>query len=291
MGQVMFIVWRESVEALLVVGILYAWLNNGDAAARRGLPYLWAGVAAGVLLAILLGFALLGFSELLSGEAQTYFQIGMVLIAAMLIVQMVLWMRKHGRTLKKDMETSLKSNYDSGNWWGVFTLAALAIAREGSETAVFLYGLGVGQQGNIGPMLLAALLGLALAFLTFYLLQLGGKLFSWRRFFQVTEIMLLLLAAGLMLTGVEKLFDLLLENVDWVSNLSFASTLTAPMWDSSALLDDSGVAGGLMASLVGYRAHPTLLALFAYVVYWALIWRALQPRSAAASSSPLPKTS
>ena len=52
MGQVLFIVWRESVEALLVVGILYAWLKNGDVAARRGLPYLWAGVGLGVLAAI-----------------------------------------------------------------------------------------------------------------------------------------------------------------------------------------------------------------------------------------------
>lgn len=101
MGQVMFIVWRESVEALLVVGILYAWLKNGDVAARRGLPYLWGGVVAGVVLAAALGAALLGFSELLSGDAQTYFQIAIVLIAAVLIVQMVFWMRKHGRTLKK----------------------------------------------------------------------------------------------------------------------------------------------------------------------------------------------
>ena len=57
MGQVLFIVWRESVEALLVVGILYAWLKNGDADARRGIPYLWAGVAAGLLAAVALGAA------------------------------------------------------------------------------------------------------------------------------------------------------------------------------------------------------------------------------------------
>jgi high-affinity iron transporter len=165
MGQVLFIVWRESVEALLVVGILYAWLNNGDAAARRGLPYLWGGVAAGIVAALALGAALLGFSELLSGDAQTYFQIGMVLIAAVLIVQMVFWMRKHGRTLKKDMESSLKANYETGNWWGVFLLVALAIAREGSETAVFLYGIGMGEQdASRGALIFAGVLGFALAF-------------------------------------------------------------------------------------------------------------------------------
>jgi high-affinity iron transporter len=276
MGQVLFIVWRESVEALLVVGILYAWLNNGDAAARRGLPYLWSGVAAGIVAALALGGALLGFSELLSGDAQTYFQIGMVLIAAVLIVQMVFWMRKHGRTLKKDMESSLKVNYETGNWWGVFLLVALAIAREGSETAVFLYGIGMGQQdASRGALIFAGVLGFGLAFLTFYLLQLGGKIFSWRRFFQVTEIILLLLAAGLLLTGVEKLLDLLLESSDWFSSLDFVSTLTAPVWDTSWLLDDSSTAGSLVSTLTGYRARPALMSVAIYVIYWLVVSSAL----------------
>jgi high-affinity iron transporter len=276
MGQVLFIVWRESVEALLVVGILYAWLKNGDVAARRGLPYLWGGVAAGIVTALALGAALLGFSEILSGDAQTYFQIGMVLIAAVLIVQMVFWMRKHGRTLKKEMESSMQSNYASGNWWGVFLLVALAIAREGSETAVFLYGIGMGQQdASTGALIFAGVLGFALAFLTFYLLQLGGKIFSWRRFFQVTEIILLLLAAGLLLTGVEKLVDLLMESSDWFGSLDIMSSLMAPLWDTSAVLDDSSTVGSLMATLIGYRAHPPLLSVLIYVAYWLVVFFAL----------------
>ncbi len=282
MGQVLFIVWRESVEALLVVGILYAWLNNGDAAARRGLPYLWAGVAAGIVMALALGAALLGFSELLSGDAQTYFQIAMVLIAAVLIVQMVFWMRKHGRTLKKDMESSLQANTQSGNWWGVFLLVALAIAREGSETAVFLYGIGMGQQdASTGALVFAGVLGFALAFLTFYLLQLGGKVFSWRRFFQVTEIILLLLASGLMLTGVEKLVDLLMESSDWFGSLDIMSSLMAPLWDTSGVLDDSSTVGSLVATLTGYRAHPPLMSVAIYVIYWLVVFFALGKSSKA----------
>lgn len=273
MGQVLFIVWRESVEALLVVGILYAWLRNGDAAARRGLPYLWAGVLAGIVIAVALGAALLGFSEILSGDAQTYFQIGMVLIASILIVQMVFWMRRHGRTLKKDMESSLQVNTASGNWWGVFLLVTLAIAREGSETAVFLYGIGTGQHdASPGSLMFAGVIGFGLAFLTFYLLQLGGKIFSWRRFFQVTEILLLLLAAGLMLTGVEKLLDLLMESSDWFASLDTPSYLMASAWDTRWLLDDSSTAGSLISTLTGYRARPSLASVAIYVLYWLVIF-------------------
>ncbi|HEY4071705.1 MAG TPA: FTR1 family protein [Herbaspirillum sp.] len=281
MGQVLFIVWRESVEALLVVGILYTWLKNGGQAARSGLPYLWSGVAFGILLAVGLGAALVGFSEFLSGNAQTYFQIAMVLIAAVLIVQMVFWMRKHGRTLKSDLETSLENNVATGRWWGVFLLTALAIAREGSETAVFLYGIGLSQQGeSSGALMLAAVLGLALAFLTFYVLQLGGKIFSWRRFFHVTEILLLFLAAGLLLTGLEKLIDVLVENIDWLTNADFTSTLTAPVWNSTWLLDDTSTLGGLVAMLTGYRAQPALMSVIIYIAYWLFIYMALRrPRA------------
>jgi high-affinity iron transporter len=261
MGQVLFVVWRESVEALLVVGILYAWLKNGDTAAQRGLPYLWAGVGAGVLAAVVLGAALVGFSEFLSGDAADYFQTGMVLIACVLIVQMVLWMKRHGRTLKRDMERTLQERTRDGNGWGVAVLVALAIAREGSETVIFLYGLGFGQSGHVSHGdILAVVLGLGLAFLTFYILQLGGRLFSWRHFFRFTEIMLLLLGAGLLQTGVDKLID-----------KEILPLGISQVWNSAALLDDSSTVGSLVASLTGYRAHPSLTNLVAYALYWLVV--------------------
>lgn len=261
MGQILFIVWRESVEALLVVGILYAWLRNGDAAARKGLPYLWAGVGIGVLAAIALGAALVVFTEAMSGDAQDYFQIAMVLVACVLVVQMTLWMRQHGRTLKRDMEASLERSTRDANWWAITVLVALAIAREGSETVIFLYGVGLGQNGHVdGSQVIAIVLGLALAFLSFYVFQLGGKYFSWRTFFRVTEIMLFFLAAGLFELGVDKLIDKEL--------LPAGHTL----WDTSAILDDSHPFGGLVATLTGYRAHPSMTNLAAYVVFWAVIW-------------------
>jgi high-affinity iron transporter len=223
---------------------------------------LWAGVAAGLLAAIALGAALVGFTEELSGDAQDYFQTAMVLVACVLIVQMVLWMKQHGRTMKRDMEASLQRSKQDANWWGVTVLVALAIAREGSETVIFLYGLGFGQSGHVDAMqYLAVAIGLGLAFLTFYLLQLGGKIFSWRLFFRVTEIMLLFLAAGLFETGVDKLID-----------KEILPVIVNQVWDSSRLLDDSSTFGSLVATLTGYRAHPAGMNLVAYAVYWAVVF-------------------
>jgi len=261
MGQVLFVVWRESVEALLVIGILCAWLRNGDKVARQGLSYLWLGVGLGLVAAFAFGFALLSFSETLSGEAQDYFQIAMVWIAAVLIVQMVLWMKFHGRTLKQGMETSLQKSTQNAQWWGVTLLAALAVAREGSETVIFLYGLGFGKAGYILPSHLAGvLIGFGLAFLTVYVLQLGGKLFSWRAFFRVTETMLLFLASGLVQAGVDKLID-----------KDILPSLVDPLWSTTALLDDTSGLGSLLAALTGYRAYPSLMNVLVCLVYWATV--------------------
>jgi high-affinity iron transporter len=275
MGQILFIVWRESVEALLVVGILYAWLRNGDADARRGIPYLWAGVAIGLIAALALGAALAGFTEVLSGEAQDYFQAVMVLVACVLIVQMVLWMRRHGRTLKRDMEASLSESSRNANGWGVAILVALAIAREGSETVIFLYGLGFAHAGHVDThQALAVVIGLGLALLTFYLLQLGGKIFSWRAFFRVTEIMLLFLGAGLFETGIDKLID-----------KEVLPVIVNQLWDSSWLLDDSSTFGALVGSLTGYRAHPAGMNLLAFAIYWIVVITLLRRSGVARKSA------
>ena len=275
MGQVMFIVWRESVEALLVVGILHAWLANPEHGAKRGLPYLWTGVALGIAAAVALGAALVGFTEVLSGDAQDYFQTAMVLIACVLIVQMVFWMKRHGRTLKRDMESSLQKNQDQGTWWGVLVLVALAIAREGSETAIFLYGIGFGQQGSVPlSMWLAVVIGFVLALFTFWLLQLGGKIFSWRLFFRVTEIMLLFLAAGLLESGLDRLIS-----------LELVPTLVDQLWDTSAILDDASPFGSLVATLTGYRAHPAGMNLLVYAMYWVFMWALLKRAGAPAKQA------
>lgn len=276
MGQVAFIVWRESVEALLVVGILHAWLAHtpGAGAARR---WLWGGVAAGLVMALALALALYSAQSLLL-DWQEQLQTLMVLVAAALIVQMVLWMRAHGRTLKRDLEQDLSRRAATRNWWGVALLAALAIAREGSEAVVFLYGtLSAAPGAGLPSMLLAALAGLAAALATFALLQLGGRVLNWRQFFRATEVLLLLLAGALVVTALEKL-----QALEWLP------PLVDGVWDSSWLLPDMGRAGGVLAALAGYRAQPSLMTVLGLTGYWLLMAVLLRRSTPAAAPVPAP---
>jgi high-affinity iron transporter len=258
MGNALFIVWRESTEAMLVVGILYAWLAKHPDV-RRGMRYLWGGVAAGVGLALALAAVMLGVTQFLSDQGLEYFQLAMMLVASALIVQMVFWMRHHGRTLKRELESDMQENAKAANWWGLLVVVALAVGRESAETVVFLYGLGAQNEG-VGRFATVLVLGLGAAFATFWALQKGGKVLSWRVFFRVSEILLLLLAGGLLVSAVDKLIA-----------LDVLPPLVDPTWDTSAVLDDSGRVGGLIASLTGYRARPALLPLIALAVYWATV--------------------
>lgn len=264
--QILFVMWRETVEAMLVVGILYAWLSHRPEG-RSGLRYLWSGVFTGLAGAVLLGLGIEAISSVLGDEGQEYFQSALMLVAAALIVQMVFWMRRHGRTLRRDMEGALSQHVEQQHWWGVFALAAIAVAREGSETVLFLGSLassGPGLHG--GSFWLALVLGVVLAALTFQLLQLGGRVFSWRVFFRLTEALLLLLGGALLVSGVEKLIDVqLLPALVW------------QLWDSSLLLDDGSVVGSVVAAFTGYRARPSLLVCLVLVVYWLAMWRLARP--------------
>ncbi|CAM5183145.1 High-affinity iron transporter OS=Castellaniella defragrans OX=75697 GN=HNR28_003202 PE=3 SV=1 [Castellaniella defragrans] len=259
MDQVAFIVWRESIEALLVVGILYAWLRASPEG-RRGLPWLWGGVGAGLLLAGALALVLLGVASWLSDTGQEWFQVVMALAACALVVQMVLWMRQHGRGLKRELETGASEQIHHQQWWGLLVLVMIAVAREGSETVVFLYGTVLSSQheGGVVAMSLAGLGGFAVALLTFWLLQLGGRIITWRRFFRVTEILLLLLASALLVSATDRLLS-----------LGVLPALMDPVWDSSWLLGTEQGLGKVLADFAGYRAMPALSQLLIWLAYWA----------------------
>ncbi len=255
MGNALFIIWRESAEAMLVVGIVYAWLKRQPDAAL-GRRYLWAGVAAGVALALALAAAMLGVAHFLSGDALDYFQIAIMFVASGLIVQMVLWMRRHGRTLRSDLETRMRENADAANWWGMAVVVALAVGRETAETVVFLYGVGM-QQMPTHQLLAVIAIGLFLAWATFWLLQQGSRFLSWRVFFKGSEILLLLLAGGLLVSGIDRLIS-----------AGILPPLADQLWNTTAILDDSTRFGGFVAAMTGYRAQPALLPMLCLAVYW-----------------------
>ena len=260
MAQALLIVWRESVEALLVIGLLYAWLQRLPTLQRpRGERGLWLGVAAGTGLALLLATLMIMVSHWLSGTAGEWFQVIMAVLASVLVLQMVIWMAGSSAA-----SYTRKAPAHPG---AIALLATLAIAREGSEIALFLYGA-VASSSSSG-MLTGALGGLVLGGVSFIVLQKGSRLLDWRRFFQLSTLLLTLLGGAMLISAVDRASSLLMglelpaQAYDWLGNAA---------WDSSAMLDDGSRTGALFANLTGYRARPTLPDLLLLTGYWLVAW-------------------
>jgi high-affinity iron transporter len=257
MGNSLFIVWRESVEAMLVIGILYGWLkrNEDNAGSAAGLRALWVGIGVGMALAGALGWAMLSAQSELSGQALEYFQIAILFVAACLIAQMVLWMQKHGRQMKHSLEREVANAVQRSGSFGIAAVAAVAVAREGAETVIFLYGMGMEGKGT--DLAVGASLGLLLAALTAAAVNRGLRFLNYRQFFRASGFLLLLFAVALLATGVERLIG-----------LGWLPALVDPVWDSSRLLDDNSGPGALLSAFTGYRARPSLMLLAVYASYW-----------------------
>lgn len=267
---IIFVIWRESTEALLIIGILNAWLTHRPSLERVAAQrWLWCGAGAGFLGAVGLAAVLIQVGDALSDEAQEYFQMGVVFVAAALIVQMIFWMRRNGRTIQVDLHGALEGAARKSKWFAVFCLAALAVLREGSETAIFLYGTMAGIPGGSFAPMLSVALGLLAGLGTYWLLQVSGRIFSWRFFFRVTEVMLLFLAASLVMAGLDHLVS-----------LGMLPSPSVGLWDTSQFLPDSGMFGSMIAGLTGYRSKPLLVEVCVYAAYWVLIlWFLNRPRA------------
>lgn len=266
MGQVLFVVWRESFEALIVIGIIYAWIKRHPDA-KNGMKYLWGGVALGLVISVLLALIIYGVFNVLDDTAQSLFMIFMELLACILIVQMVYWMNKHGSSMKTQIEAGITNSAVHHKWWGATIIIAIAIAREGSEIVVFLSSFIMSLTSvNAGDFFIEVAGGIAIAGLTLYAFLLTNRYVSWKIFFKVTGIILLFLAVSLLLKGVEEIANLLIEY-----DYSIPEFLIYPAWDTTSLLDDSGAIGNFISSFLAYRSQPIWLSVITFIVYWIVV--------------------
>ncbi len=266
MGQVLFVVWRESFEALLVVGIIYAWIKRSPTP-QQGMKYLWGGVIFGLFLAVILALSIYGVFSSLEDMWQSLFMITMEILACVLIVQMVYWMNGQGKSLKANIENELTQKTQQQSAWGILLIIAIAIAREGSEVVVFLSShiMALNTQTAL-PFFIEVLIGLVVAAFTLWLFLLTSKVISWRYFFTVTGFLLLFLAVSLLLKAVEEIANLLIE-----MDFELPDFFIYPLWDISHILDDSSIFGNFLVSFFAYRSQPIGLSVVTFILYWVVV--------------------
>jgi high-affinity iron transporter len=265
--RIAFIVWRESFEALLVISILQAWTVHEGAEIRRCAARAIAGgstigILAAAGLALLMGEA----SDLLSGDREEVLQFVLAATASGLMLRMVFWMRGAARGASMDMKTQAAGTARTGDWTALGLLAALAVAREGAETVVFLFGMLSGSDLGAGLVAGSGAIGIATAILTLLAFRSGASAFPRKAVSMLSQVLLLILGSGLLMTAVDKAIS-----------LDFVSTMTSPLWDTSWLLNDAIGPGAFISGLAGYRSRPELFPLLALGFYWMVASLAYAP--------------
>jgi len=248
---------RESVEASMIIAILLAYLNR---IGRRGhFRDVFIGVAAALVLATAGGAVAYATIRSYDGSrVQTIFETATYLLAAAVLTYMTFWMRRHARSLSKELRARAEAALDGRARWGLGLLAFQAVGREGLETVVFT--LAIIFSTSAASALSGAVLGLAggLA-VAFVIYRLGHRL-NLGRFFTVIGVLLMVFAAGLLANSVQNM-----QELGWLP------VLDAPMWHSASMLSQDSAFGDVLHSFFGYSDAPTPLQLLIYVGYLAVV--------------------
>ena len=197
------VVLREGFEASLVVGIVCAFLDRTGR--RDGFAAVWTGVAAALALSLAVGAALFAAGAELEGRSELVFEGAVMLAAAGLLTWMIFWMRNRARTIRKELESRTRAALDTGSVVGVALVVFVGVAREGVETALFLFSAVEGSDPAVS--LAASALGAAAAVALGYLFYRGSHRLDLRTFFTATSVLLLLFAGYLLASGLHELAE------------------------------------------------------------------------------------
>ncbi len=246
------IVFREMLEAALIVGIV--------AAATRDVPKRARWIVAGVLCGLLGAAIVAGFtdriSQFASGVGQEIFNASILGIAVVMLGWHSIWMSSHGAKLAANARNIGNAIRDGSKERQILLIViGVAVLREGSETVLFLYGIAASETTGATGMLMGGLVGALAGVVVGYALYAGLLKIPMRWFFSATNTLVLLLAAGMASQAARFLIQ---------ANL--LPSLASPMWDSSALIADKSVVGRLLHGLIGYDSRPAGMQLVFYMI-------------------------
>jgi high-affinity iron transporter len=244
---------REGVEASLIVGIIAAFLvKEGRQDAMR---QMWAGVAVAIALCIGVAVILRTIGQELPQQQQEGMETVIGLIAVSAVTYMIVWMRRHARSIKATLEGSAASALATGSTMALVGMAFLAVLREGFETSVFL--LAAFQDASDTTAAGAgAVIGLVAAVAIGVGIYRGGVSINLTRFFRVTGLILVFVAAGLLATAVHTAHE-----AGWFNDLQGqAVNLT---W----LVQPGTISGSLLTGMLGLQPTPTVGEALIYLLY------------------------
>jgi len=259
---------RETLEVALVIGIVLAYLAKTNNTQYKKTVYY--GIVFGVILSIIAAVIFTFFAGGFEGRAEAIFEGTTMLIASVLLTTMILWMLRQ-KHVAREIESKVAKHVAAASYsqtyaYGLFLLIVAAVLREGVETVIFLSALNFAS----GISFVGGLLGVATAIAIGYLFFIGSRKVNLKRFFSISSIFLILIAAGLVAHGVHELQEAavipyVVKEV-WDINPAVAVEGVYP------LLHEKGFFGSFLKGLFGYNGNPSLLEILFYAGYLGVIF-------------------
>lgn len=251
------IVFRETLEAALIIGIL--------AAATTGLAgrnhWLAGGVVAGLIGAAVVALFTGQLADLAEGTGQDLFNAAVLGIAVAMLAWHNIWMARHGIELAKNAKSLGKEVRDgSRDLMALAVVIALAVLREGSETALFLYGLAASNESGLATTAGGGVIGLMAGGLAGFGLYAGFVRVPARWFFGATSGLILLMAASMAA-----------QMARFLSQSDVLPSLGTTFWDTSSILPNQNPLGAVLHSVMGYDATPSGIQVLFYFTAMGLI--------------------
>ncbi len=272
MFAALIIVFREVIEAGLIVGIVLA-ATRTVAGSRR---WIFAGIIGGVAGSAVVALFTGTIASAFAGSGQELFNAAILAFAVVMLIWHNVWMASHGRDMSRDLRrTGQEVTRGEQSLLALALVVGIAVLREGSEIVLFLYGIAITANGSAAELFIGGLAGLlmgaALSALTYF----GLLKVPTRHLFTVTGAMISLLAAGLAA-----------QSTHFLEQAGVLTTLDRTAWDTSAILSDGSIPGRVLHTLIGYSDRPSIMQVIVYLVTLATIYalsRAFAPRLAAAT--------
>ena len=287
----LIIMFREVLEASLIIGILYTYLRKSGN--DSSIKMLWGGVSSAILISIIASIIFQMIAGGFEGNASKIFEGVIMIIASAVLTTMIIWMAQN-KNISEDLKNQAKESLSSGFKYGIFTLAFVAVFREGVEIILFLYAIGIKDGISIFPSVIGSLLGL----LAGYAIFVQGVKIPLKKFFNVTSVFLIFVAAGMLTYGVHELEsggvipyvggDTQLEEDNIIATRMNGESKTftlnqekkaekwaSRIWDinpkknsdgSYPIFHDKGSIGGLFKGFFGYNGDPSLIEFITWVI-------------------------
>ena len=253
----LIIVFREVIEAGIIVGIVMA-VTRGVKGSRLMAA---AGIGAGLLGAGLVAAFAGAITSAMAGVGQEVMNAAILILAVCMLAWHNIWMASHGRELATQARR-LGEDVKSGSKTlvALSIVIAVAVMREGSEVALFLYGLVASSATSGQGLLLGSALGLASGALLSAATYFGLVVIPQRRLFQVTGWLITFLAAGLAA-----------QAIGFLQQGGVITALDQTAWDTSSVLSDTSLPGRVLHTLIGYADQPSVLQVVAYAATLVVI--------------------